>query len=116
MIIKLDVYQNISPASDDFWHLIPISGQSMAFYYSSEDEFVKAITGMKASSSLEDIPSLILKLSKHQLAKYLSELFNLCIDQGEFPDVFKISPLWIFMDSGVVTIAAWFKSSCFSLA
>ena len=67
---------------------------------------------MKASSSLEDIPSLILKLSKHQLSKYLSELFNLCIDQGEFPDVFKISRITPVHKKGPRNIVENYRPVC----
>ena len=108
----LSVYQNIPPASSDFLHLIPLSDRSMDFYYSCEDEFLRAISIMKTSNSLDDIPSLVLKLCKHKLSKYLSELFNLCIDRKDFPGIFKISRITPVHKKGPRNIIENYRPIC----
>ena len=85
------IQQNIPNSFADFSHLVPLSEMTMGFYYSSDEEFIRAISQLKNNSSLNDIPTLVLKICKRNIATYLSKLFNMCIDQSLFPNIFKIS-------------------------
>ena len=49
-----------------------------------------AITQLKSSSSLLSISSSILECVKDIISPYLSHIFNLCLNQGYFPDELKL--------------------------
>ena len=85
------IHASIPPPSMDFSHLITPNPRTMVFYHSTESELLHEISSMKNSGSLDDVPSLLLKLCKSNLSKFLSRLFNMCIDQGAYPEIFKIA-------------------------
>ena len=49
-----------------------------------------AITQLKSSSSLLSISSAVLDSVKDVISQYLSQIFNLCLNQGYFPDELKL--------------------------
>ena len=79
------IYQNIPHASTDFSHLIPQNPHTMFFRYSTEQEILSFVSSMKNGGSIDDIPCLVLKLCIRELAKYLSKLFNMCLEHGAYP-------------------------------
>ena len=48
---------------------------------------------MKGSNGIHDIPLKFIRLVSSYISPHLSTLFNLCIDRGKFPSIFKISTI-----------------------
>ena len=57
----------------------------MFFSYSTEQEILNFVSSMKNGGSIDDVPCVVLKLCIHELAKYLSKLFNMWLDHGAYP-------------------------------
>ena len=87
----ISIHGNIPDSTMDFSNLITSNPRGMVFNYATETELHSAISKSKKGGSIDDIPDVVLKNSKHYLARYLSELFNMCVDQGDYPRSFKIS-------------------------
>ena len=85
------IHANIPLPSMDFNNLITPNPRTMVFYHSTESELLHEVSSMKNSGSLDDVPSLLLKLCKSHLSKFVSHLFNMCIDQGAYPEIFKMA-------------------------
>lgn len=72
---------------------IPVSSHSFVLLPIVEQDVVNAIKYLKNSNSYDvyNLSSNILKKIYTPLVRPLTHLFNMCIDQGKFPDCFKIS-------------------------
>ena len=55
----------------------------------NEAEKIISNLNIKKSCQQEDIPTKIIKLDKHLIAKFIATNFNSCIDEGEFPSELK---------------------------
>ena len=85
------IHENIPATSADFSNLIEPNLRTMVFFLSTEVELSKVITSLKNGGSIEDVPCLLLKISKVEISKLLSKLFNMCLEQGVYPDLFKVA-------------------------
>jgi hypothetical protein len=68
--------------------LIPINNNSLFLLPSTSDEDVGKL---KNSNDLLDILTLLIKIAVQQLSIVISDLYNLCILEGTYPDLFKIA-------------------------
>ena len=68
-------------------------GNSFFFSPSTPEEITSIIHSMKLKKAVRenDIDTKFLKYSTQVISPYISELFNLCVEQGEFPNVLKIA-------------------------
>ena len=66
---------------------------SLVMTPASPEEFIKLILKLdtKKASGSDKISNYIIKLSKNVLAPILSSLFNSCIHNGIFPDIYKVA-------------------------
>ena len=88
-----EINQNIPPALDDYFNLIPLPSETVKFGSTTADEVVAAINALKKNSSLHDIPTKFLKLCSAHISKHLANLFNLCLQHKKFPCDLKISKI-----------------------
>jgi len=66
-----------------------------AFSPTSADEIRQIIASLKCNttSSSYDIPAKFFKISASSLSSWLSEFFNKCMAEGEFPNLLKIAQI-----------------------
>jgi len=68
------------------------------------DEILKLINSLddKESTDPYDIPFILVKLSKNIICTYLADIFNHCVQNGVFPDKFKLAKVIPVFKSGPV--------------
>jgi len=87
------IHENIPEASSSYMHLVPYNPSSMVLYYVTEDEIRKHIKLLKKEGDLNDISRRFLRLSIDYISVFICKLFNMCIDEGVFPSIFKIAKI-----------------------
>ena len=83
--------QSISDSQNNYMHLLSINPNSMSLFNTCNDEVKKALMSLRKNGDLYDLSSRFLKLSCSFLAPFLTELFNLCVQNGKYPSSFKLS-------------------------
>ena len=83
--------ENIRTSDNDYLDLVSFNEKSMNFFPCSRAEIFNAITALKKEGSMDDLSPRFLKICGHLLSYYLCQLFNLCVENGVYPDRFKIA-------------------------
>ena len=76
---------------------VPINSNTMVFNHTTISEISFYIKKLKKNGQLGDISKKFLILCVNEIVPFICRLFNLCIDQGIFPSVFKsakITPVY----------------------
>ena len=95
--LPIEVQNRVGTPVNDFSNLIPINNQTMGFFYSTCYEIERTIDSLKKDGGLEDLSRRFLKLTRDHLSPLLSNLFNMCIDSGTYPEnlkTAKITPIF----------------------
>jgi hypothetical protein len=82
---------NVGLSNVDLLHFVPITNNSLFLYPATANEVKSLITSLKNSNDLVDIPVLLLKISNQMVCEMLSKLYNLCLVEGVYPDLFKVA-------------------------
>jgi hypothetical protein len=69
--------------------LITINNKSLSLYFATQKEVSDLINKLSNKSSKYDLSVKILKSVNHFISDTLCKLFNLCIEQGTYPDILK---------------------------
>ena len=85
------IRESISPPSSPNINPIPRNENNMFMHYATNNELIKIIKELKKEGGLDDISRRFLKLASSQIAPYLRDLFNKCIQAGLYPTEFKIA-------------------------
>ena len=86
------IRESISPPSSPInINPIPRNENNMFMHYATNNEIIKIIKELKKEGGLDDISRRFLKLASSQIAPYLRDLFNKCIQTGLYPTEFKIA-------------------------
>ena len=85
------VQNNVVYTPLNFSHLVPRSSNSMYFSPCSEIELENEILAIKKRGNIRDISGKFLRLCSVPVSKILYRLFNLCIEKGHFPLVYKVA-------------------------
>jgi hypothetical protein len=72
---------------------VPINNNSMFLSPSTAGELSLIINSLKNTRDLIDIPSLVLKLGSNYLSNIISDLYNLSLQEGNYPDILKIAKI-----------------------
>ena len=97
---------NVGLSDVNLLHLVPINNNTLILYPAIENEVRTIILSLKNSNDLGDMPILLLKLGIHCIAECISDLFNLCILEGCYPDLLKIAkivPIFKKGDKNLIT-------------
>ena len=71
-----------------------------------------AITQLKSSNSLLSISTAVLEGVKNVVSQYLSHIFNLCVNQGYFPDELKLGCVTPIHKKGCKLIVNNYRPVC----
>lgn len=72
----------------------------MIFNYTNAAEVSREIGKARKQEHISDIPVRFLKLCRGRISVHLSDLFNLCIDQSVYPDLFKLARITPIFKTG----------------
>ena len=91
--VPATVRQNIGDYNgEDLLSLIPNNASSFFFTPATADEVLKIISKLnKGSDVLSGLPLIAFKLGAPMLAPIISNLFNMCIQLGRYPDLLKLA-------------------------
>ena len=87
------IRERITPPSSTNINSIPFNENNMFMYPATNDEIIKIIKGLKKEGGLDDVSRRFLKLASSQIAPYLRDLFNKCIQSGIYPSEFKTAKI-----------------------
>ena len=88
-----NIHNAVPPSNNNYMGLIPLIPEAAIFDPCTESEISRIIASMKKEGSLDDLPRKFLKLCKDYAPKCISSLINACLEQGIFPDIFKIAKI-----------------------
>ena len=72
--------------------LVPVVVSNCEVLYPcTVDEAATAISSLKKNGDLNDIPRKFLLISSSHISNYICKLFNMCLTQSTFPEIFKNS-------------------------
>ena len=86
-----DVHSKIKKPEKDYMYLVPNVSNSIFMNPITVSELKMITYSLGNTNNLHDVPAKFMKLIIEQFADVLCELFNDCLDLGEYPDVFKMS-------------------------
>jgi hypothetical protein len=75
----------------DLLSLVPINNGSLFLNPTNVKEIRSIIGSLKNSNDLADIPVLLIKIGMDYISNIISNLYNLCILEGTYPNLFKIA-------------------------
>ena len=87
------IHNSVPAAVHDCMNLIPRIREPLIFEKCIEDEISSIISNLKKEGGLNDISRRFLRLCSDHASKCISSVFNVCIDQGIFPAIFKLSKI-----------------------
>ena len=85
------IHDSIPISNESYFHLINNPINNFNFAHTTPDEISRKLLTMKKNSNIEDIPTKFLAMSQQYLSMPLCVLFNLCIDHGKFPSLFRVA-------------------------
>ena len=89
-----NIHRNIPQSSRvDYLELIPEAISNFDISFSTPFEIESVINSMKKNGNSRDIPMKFFKLCASNISLHLSNLFNVCIAEGTFPDSLKIAKI-----------------------
>lgn len=98
--IPTETQANLGPPIRDYSHLIPVCPNTLVFSESTPAEFMAVIQNLNNKGGTIELPISLIKYLKNELALILSQLFNLCIQTGHYPDAFKLARITPLYKSG----------------
>jgi hypothetical protein len=84
----------------DYSDLVPGNDRSLLFTRANALEVESVIDKMKNKSNSSNIPLRVLKFIKNDVSLYISKLFNLSLNNGIYPDLFKCARMIPLFKSG----------------
>ena len=87
--VPSQMVSSIEKSLNNYNEQIPISMTSMYFNPTTADEVRAVIGKLKASNGLNDLPTKFIKLLTDHVSVVIAKLFNLCIENGIYPDELK---------------------------
>ena len=89
-----NILRNILPSSrNDYLYMIPEATRNFDISHSTPFEIETVINSMKKNGNYHDIPMKFLKLCKSTISLHVSNLFNVCIAEGNFPNSLKVAKI-----------------------
>jgi hypothetical protein len=80
----------LDPPIKNYNDLIPINEHSMFIFPTTNREISNIIKNFENKSNIEDLPIRLFKLINENISPILSQLINMCFEQGYYPDLIKI--------------------------
>jgi hypothetical protein len=90
----------LNPALHEYDHLIQRNNRTMFMRPATLNEVVSVIGNLPNKNNSLQLPLKFLKYVKYEIAVILCTLFNLCIEQGTYPDNLKIAKIIPLYKSG----------------
>ena len=87
------IHNEVPPCNTSFLDRIPVSNASMSFHPVTPSEIKIYIKKLKKNGRIDDLSKRFLVLCIDHVSPYISTLFNLCVNQGTFPDIFKLAKI-----------------------
>ena len=81
----IQINESVQPSNSDYEHLVEFNPNTFGFYYSTPDEIASVIKNIKKPGGSDDVPIRVFKMCVEFVAPLISELFNMCIDNGIYP-------------------------------
>ena len=91
------INESVPPPNSDYGHLVEFNSNTFGFYYSNPDEISSVIKNIKKPGNSDDVPIRVFKMCAECISPLISELFNMCIDNGIYPNSLKnanITPIF----------------------
>ena len=76
------------------------------------EEIVTGISSLKSSGSIFSISAAVLEDIKYIISKILSDIFNMCVTQGYFPDELKLGRITPIYKKGSRTVINNYRPVC----
>ena len=76
------------------------------------EEIVTGISSLKSSGSIFSISAAVLEDTKYIISKILSDIFNMCVTQGYFPDELKLGRITPIFKKGSRTVINNYRPVC----
>ena len=89
----MNIHDNIPTSTSDYISNIPMNPNSMVMREATVSEVSVIVSNLRKNGGLDDISRRFLYLCGNYVPVYLCKLFNLCINQSVFPDVFKVAKI-----------------------
>ena len=83
------IRNDILAPQDDYTDLISLSGCTFVLHDCTPDEMYAATKRLKKEGSISDISAKFLNMCGINLSVVLCKLFNLCLHEASYPDIFK---------------------------
>ena len=87
--VPIVTQNNLNASLNQYDELIPYNATSFTFNQITPIEIQKIIKSLHKKG--RNLPSKFLKIANQYIAPILSSLFNMCLDQGYYPQAFKIA-------------------------
>ena len=95
------VLNSIPGTQSDFSHLVGHNPNTMSLFPTNDSEVHKAVMSLQKMGNLEALSSKFLKLSSLFISPFIAKLFNLCVERGVYPGIFKTARVTpIFKNKG----------------
>ena len=104
-----NIHGTIPPSSDDYAYLIEPNLNTMFFSPCTDFEISKTIRHLKKEGHFEDVTRKFLQLSSSYISSILSRFFNMCVQEGVYPDVLKISHITPVHKKGPINIISNYR-------
>ena len=98
------IQDDIPSSQNDYTENIPLYNYRFILNHITSDEVNLAIKKVKIEGSKNDLSVRFLKLCDLQLSRVLTKLFNVCIDEAVYPDVFKYSKYHMYLKRTIALI------------
>ena len=96
-----DLCDNVSPYLNDYSQIIPLANDLFEFDYCTSNEIKLVISNIKEGGNLDDIPVMFLKMCNALISDILCNLFNRCIDENTYPEIFKLAKITPIFKKGL---------------
>ena len=84
-----NIHSSIPQSSSNFDDLIERQQNTMFLYPFNKEEVEATVKSLKKNGHIDDIPKKFMLWNSVFISEKLCELFNLCLEQGVFPEPFK---------------------------
>ena len=103
------IHESIPPSHRSFSELITPRINSMVLHPCTASEVEFVICGLKKNGSIKDVPLKFLKLCPTYISLHLATLFNMCINEGHFPSIFKVAKVTPIFKKGAAHLISNYR-------
>ena len=98
--IPKETQVNLKKPLFDYMYLVPINNNTLTLHPTCSAEIIKIINAFKNKGSSSNIPLKFLKYVANEISGIIAKLFNLTVEAGTYPEIFKVAKIIPLFKSG----------------